>query len=96
VRRSRVVFLTVCLLAGFGARGIAQTRRDGRLLVTVADPSGAVIPDAKVTVSGMDEATKASAIAPVQTSGQGVATIAGLALGRYSIVRSSPDSSSGC
>ena len=68
------------------AQSAAQARRDGRLLITVADPSGAVIPNAKVSVVGQDDATKAIAIAPVQTSAQGVATIAGLAPGRYAIV----------
>jgi hypothetical protein len=78
----------VCLIAGLfvPASAFAQARRDGRLLVTVADPSGAVIPSAKVTVVGLDDATKAAAIPPVQTSAQGVATIAGLVPGRYSIV----------
>ena len=63
----------------------AQAPR-GRLLVTVADTTGAVIPNAKVTVLGLEDATKAAAIAPSQTSPEGTATITGLPLGRYTIV----------
>ena len=87
---SRIVI--VCSFACLIAAGIAsaqtpaQARRDGRLLVTVADPSGAVIPNAKVSVVGQEDATKAITIAPVQTSPQGVATFGGLAPGRYAIV----------
>jgi len=62
----------------------AQAPRDARLLVTVIDQTRAVLPDAKVTITGLDPATKKD-MAPVQTSGQGVATLAGLPLGRYMI-----------
>jgi hypothetical protein len=64
----------------------AQSQRDARLLVTVVDPSKAVIPGATVTVSGLDETTKAAG-APVQTSTseQGVAAIGGLQPGRYAV-----------
>jgi hypothetical protein len=63
----------------------AQAPRDGKLLVTVVDQTRAVIPGAAVTVTGLEEATKTAPIAPVQTSDQGVATLAGLKLGRYMI-----------
>jgi len=62
----------------------AQAPR-ARLLVTVADTTGAVIPDAKVTVLALDEAATGAVIPPVQTSAEGVATFAGLVPGRYSI-----------
>ena len=58
----------------------------GRLLVTIADTTGAVIPDAKVSVVGLEEATKVVAVQPVQTSAVGVATLSGLVPGRYTIV----------
>jgi len=67
----------------------AQPARDGKLLITVVDTSGGVIPDATVTVTALDaaaRATPAAAIAPVKTTDKGVATIAGLAPGRYSIL----------
>ena len=82
-----IILRTAALLVvlGLAAPVRAQGPR-GRLLVTVADTTAAVIPDAKVTVVGLDEAAKAAPIPPVQTSPEGVATFTGLAPGRYSIV----------
>jgi hypothetical protein len=73
--------LLFCLLA---VPLFAQTR-EGRLLVTVVDQTRAVIPNATVIVTGIEDGTKAAAIAPAQTSGQGLATIAGLTPGRYEV-----------
>ncbi len=67
----------------FSSAVFAQAPRDGKLLVTVVDQTKAVIPGATVTVTGLEDATKSAAIPPVQTSDQGVATIAGLKPGRY-------------
>lgn len=66
---------------------LAQTppRRDGKLLVTVMDPTGGVLPGATVTIVGEEAATKAVAVAPAKTSDRGLATIEALALGRYTI-----------
>lgn len=58
---------------------------DGRLLVTAVDQTRSVLPGATVTVLGQEEATRASVIAPAQTSPQGIATIAGVPPGRYTI-----------
>jgi carboxypeptidase family protein/TonB-dependent receptor-like protein len=70
-------------------RSFAQTRpappRTGTLLITVADPSGAVLPGAKVAAVGLDDATKARPIDPVNASDKGVATFTGLTPGRYSV-----------
>jgi hypothetical protein len=63
----------------------------GRLLVTVADQTGGVIPNATVTVTGAQPPQAAGTppaagqIAPVVTSAVGVATIDGLAPGQYTI-----------
>src|SRR5215208_2735729 len=62
-----------------------QTRRDGRLLVTVVDQSNAILPGATVTVTGLDEATRSAAPSPVPTSANGVATIPALLPGRYGV-----------
>lgn len=62
----------------------AQAPR-GRLIVTVVDTSGAVIPDATVTVAGIDDATKGTEIAPVKTSDKGLATFESIPQGRYSV-----------
>ena len=53
-----------------------------RLIVTVVDPSGAVIPNATVTVT-TQEAGSVREIAPVPTSPAGVATFDALTPGRY-------------
>ncbi len=64
---------------------LAQAAREGRLLVTVVDQTGAVIPDATVSVVGLEDTTKKKDIPEVKTSAKGIATISGLAVGRYSI-----------
>src|SRR2546421_12864835 len=63
----------------------AQISRDGRLVVTVVDQTGGVLPGATVTIAGLEDANKAAAIAPVAASEQGVATFTGLRPGRYAI-----------
>jgi hypothetical protein len=62
-----------------------QAARPGTLQVTVVDQSGAVIANATVTVEGAEAATKAQAPMPVQTNAQGVATLAALPPGRYTV-----------
>src|SRR4051812_33422689 len=64
---------------------VAQTAQDGRLIVTVVDASGGVVPGATVTVSGLDDGARAASFAPVTSSDKGVATIDRLLPGRYSI-----------
>jgi hypothetical protein len=78
------VFLLSWLLTSAGWAS-AQPPRDGKLLVTVVDQTKAVIPGATVTVTGLEDATKAVTIPPVQTSAEGVATISGVRPGRYII-----------
>jgi hypothetical protein len=51
----------------------------------VADPSGAVIPGATVTVVGLEAQTKASTIPDAKTSEKGIAVFEDLAVGRYSV-----------
>jgi len=67
------------------SQAIAQTPASATLRVTVVDPSNAVIIGATVTVSGIEEATKDVAAAPVATTNQGVAVVPGLKPGRYKI-----------
>jgi hypothetical protein len=74
--------LAVCL---FAAAAFAQSPREARLLITVVDPSNAVIPGATVTVSGVEEATRAAIVPPVQTTPDGVATVPRLVPGRYNV-----------
>jgi hypothetical protein len=71
----------VCLIAAPAAA--QQAARTGKLSVTVADPSGAVIPLATVTVTPQDGA--AAALAPLTASMEGVAVVENLAPGRYTV-----------
>src|SRR5436190_4670206 len=63
----------------------AQTTQDGRLIVTVVDTSGAVVPGAKVTVIALDGGDRAPTFVPVTSSDKGVATVDGLLPGRFRI-----------
>jgi hypothetical protein len=63
----------------------AQAPSNGRLIVTVTDQSGGVIPNATVTVTGLDDPAKAVAVKPVTTSDKGLATFDSLVPGRYAI-----------
>jgi hypothetical protein len=65
----------VCLLVPGGAH--AQTPQTGRLMITVVDQTGGVIPTARVTLVGVKE--------PMLTSASGVATFEQLAVGQYTV-----------
>jgi len=80
----RVALLTAALFL-LAPRAFAQSPRDGTLLITVVDQTRSVIPAATVTVAGLEPATRAASIAPVQTTDIGVATIRGLKPGRYRV-----------
>ncbi len=76
--------VVTCLL--LPARVFAQAAQaQGKLTVTVVDPSGGVISSAQVTVIGLDEATKRDTNPSAKTSDDGVATFDHLVLGHYSI-----------
>jgi hypothetical protein len=79
-----VVSLLVVWIGALPARAQTPPPR-GSLLVTVLDPSGAVLPNARVTVTPEDGATAGVALEPRQASAAGVAAIEGLAAGRYTI-----------
>jgi hypothetical protein len=57
-----------------------------RLLVTVADTTGAVIPAATVRVLGSEDATKVTDPLVGHTAADGVATFAGVVPGRYTLM----------
>ena len=61
-----------------------------RVITTVVDQSGAVVPDATVTLVGLDETTKALTVNPAKTSDKGVAMIENVVPGRYSIEATFP------
>jgi hypothetical protein len=77
---------TLLLIVGLPTAARGQTPPDrGQLIVTVADPSGGVIPGATVTLVGLDAATRAATLQPAKTSDKGVATFANLVPGRYAV-----------
>src|SRR5688500_18985166 len=82
MRVSWAVFLFFVLAVAPHAS--AQPGRDGRLIVTVADQTGAILPGATVTLTQADVATP-PVIAPVTATPQGVATFTALAPGRYTV-----------
>jgi Carboxypeptidase regulatory-like domain len=84
------ILVTLMTVIGLTPRPAFPQAARGTLNVTIVDPSGAVIAGAAVIVAGTEDATKAATPAPAQTSSQGVATITGLAPGRYSVEGSFP------
>lgn len=66
-------------------RDASAQPRDTRLLITVVDQTGGVLPGATVTIAGQDDATKSVLIEPVTATAQGVATFDRLRPGRYAV-----------
>lgn len=86
-KKFTTLVLALFALSAFATTASAQAQppRDGRLLVTVVDPSNGVLPGATVMVVGLENATKAVTVPPVKTSDIGLATIDKLRPGRYAI-----------
>ncbi len=80
-----MVTLLVALLTWSAA---AQPARDARATITVVDQTGAVIPNATVTLTPLT--APATPLPPVQTSDKGVAALPALAIGRYAITATFP------
>ncbi len=74
---------TALLLVATSPAAFAQTARDARLLVTVVDATGAILPGATVTVVPQD--VQGAAAVAASANDAGVATIAGLNPGRYTV-----------
>ncbi len=83
IGHTRVVAVFLVMLGT--APAFAQAPQRGRLVVTVIDQTGAVIPRAVVTATGQDEATQAAGPQTTTTSGVGSAALDGLVAGRYTI-----------
>jgi hypothetical protein len=84
-RRIAWLVLAVVLVCSSALPALAQAAREARLIVTVVDQTGAVIPNAAVSVIGLEEATKKATVAPVKSSDKGLATFEHLVPGRYSV-----------
>ena len=86
MRTAFAAMAIVVLIAAAPPRSFAQgAAPGGTLVVTVVDSTGAVLPGATVTVTGIEAANKPAAIEPVKAAEQGIATITRLAPGRYSV-----------
>ena len=87
IRRAILAVLLLLVFASLPAVSLAQTKPapTGKLLITVVDQSRLVIPNATVTIVGIDVTTKKATIAPAKSSDKGVATFEGLAPGRYAV-----------
>ena len=72
------------MLLALAATGpaLAQTTREARLIITVIDPSGAVIPEAAVVITGVDDSTRTAGAVTAKTSDRGIATLGSLIAGR--------------
>jgi hypothetical protein len=80
-RRISVVSCALLLLASTLS---AQQARPAKLLLTVVDQTGAVIPNADVTAIRADDPAK-KVVGPVKSDDKGLATLEGLAPGTYVI-----------
>ena len=84
------------LLAVLAMASPAQAPRDVRVAVTVVDQTGAVIPNAKVTIMPAGAQVNAPATGakpaaePATTNEKGIATITGLTPGRFNILAEFP------
>ena len=79
---------TAGILAAVLIPGAAHAQTSGaraKLIVTVSDPSGAVIPAATVTITVLEPTTTAVVVPPAQTLPNGSVTFEGLVPGRYSV-----------
>src|SRR6185503_14053205 len=91
MRAKLTVVCTAVALALAGlvpAMAFAQTAPQtpvAKLIVTVVDPTGAVLPKATVTVVGLEPATKAATLDPLKADDKGQATVDKLVPGRYTI-----------
>jgi len=84
------ILVLALLLFGVCPSVFAQAVRETKLQVTVVDQSNAVLPNATVTATGLEEATRKTTLAPVQTATTGIAVLGGLAPGRYTVLAEFP------
>jgi len=62
-----------------------QTALDAHIQVTVVDPSHALVPKAVVTITGIENTTRARTVEPVTTTDMGIASFGAVQPGRYMI-----------
>jgi carboxypeptidase family protein len=85
-----IAWLVLAVSAAGAVSASAQARQTGTLRVVVRDPSGAVIPNATVLITGTEPATQDVVVPAVRSDGQGVATAAAVPVGRYAVSAAFP------
>jgi hypothetical protein len=83
VTRHRIGLALACLIALSGSEVWAQRPQAANVRVVVKDPSGAVIPAASVQLTALERAEESVPATAVTSDAQGLATMTGLAPGRY-------------
>jgi hypothetical protein len=84
--RRWIAALLIALTAGVSAARAQQAPADARLLVTVMDPSGAVLPSATVSLTGLEDPTKKASVAPGKSNEKGLVIFEKLVPGRYRLL----------
>jgi len=84
-RAQRVLPATPMPAAPQPAQASPAPGRGARLIVTVQDSTGGVLPGADVTIAGVEDATRGVVVAPIAATDKGVATFENVTPGRYSI-----------
>jgi hypothetical protein len=84
MRVFRLLILVIATFIMASLPAAAQTAQRGKLLITVADETGAVIPNVTVTLDALEATAKATPIPPGKTSDKGAVTFEDLVVGRYS------------
>lgn len=85
-RRRTSLFLSFLLVGLVNTASLAaQDVRPSRVYVTVVDPTGGVLPDAVVTLTGLEAATRVDVPMQARTSEKGIALFERARPGRYSI-----------
>jgi hypothetical protein len=85
-----IALFVLAAVAGSAAPAAAQSRQTGTLRIVVKDPSGAVIPNAAVVVTGTEPATQDLVVPALRSDGQGVAAAANIPAGRYAVTVTFP------
>jgi hypothetical protein len=89
IRVAKLLCVALGVMVGASRLFAQAPPRDGKLMVTVVDQTRAVLPGAVVTISGLEDATRAVVRDPVKATDQGIATIT-LPPGRYLVTAEFP------
>jgi hypothetical protein len=81
----KTFLLALCFAAVSSSSGFAQPAASATLRVTVVDPSNAIVVGATVTVTGAEPGTRTATVPVEKTGDTGIATVTGLAPGRYTV-----------